>query len=311
MKNSKILTTLSGKISKIGFGLKKHSPEILVVTGIVGVVASAVLACKETTKAEAILDEAKKDLDKIHKCAEDEKLKEKYSEQDKKKDLAIVYAKTGVKLLKLYAPSIIFMSFSITSILVGHNILRKRNLALATAYATVDKSFKEYRNRVKEKFGEEVDRELKHNLKAKVLEKTETDEDGNEKTVLENADVSEYDGHSSYARFFDENCSQWYGDRDYAEMYVRGQESYFNNLLKLDGFVFLNDVYDIFGIPKSKEGQVVGWRYDPESNDSGDNRIIFDMNWVKRAKSGNNGANRYEDVMLIDFNVDGYIWDKI
>ena len=311
MKNSKILTTLSGKISKIGFGLKKHSPEILVATGIVGMVASAVLACKETTKAGAILDEAKEDLDKIHKCSKDETLKEKYSEQDKKKDLTIVYAKTGVKLFKLYAPSIIFMSLSITSILVGHDILRKRNLALATAYATVDKSFKEYRNRVKEKFGEDVDKELKHNIKAKVIEKTETDEDGNEKTVLENADISEYDGHSSYARFFDEKCSQWYGDRDYAEMYVRGQESYFNNLLKLDGFVFLNDVYDMFGIPRSKEGQVVGWRYDPEANDSGDNRIVLDTNWVKRIKSDKNGTNLYEEAMLIDFNVDGYIWDKI
>ena len=184
-------------------------------------------------------------------------------------------------------------------------------LSLATAYATVDKSFKEYRNRVKEKFGDAVDKELKYNLKAKTFEKTETDEDGNEKTILENADISEYDGCSEYARFFDETSKQWYGDRYYAEQYVKGQQAYFNNLFKLNGHVYLNDVYDVFDMPRSKAGQVVGWIYDPDGNNDSDNEIVFEYHWVKRDKANSDDMNRYEYALLIDFNVDGYIWDKM
>lgn len=310
MKNSKILTTVSGKMSKLGFGFKKHSPEILVITGIVGVVASAVLACKETTKAGAILDKVKEDLDKIHKCAESEDLKEKYSEQDKRKDLAIVYAQTGIKLFKLYAPSVICMTVSITSILVGHDILRKRNLALATAYATVDKSFKEYRSRVKEKFGEDVDTELKHGIKAKIFEKTETDEDNHQKTILENANISEYDGYSGYARFFDEASRNWEKDSDYNLMFLRSQQAYANDLLKARGHLFLNEVYDMLDIPRTKAGQVVGWLYKPDDADSGDNYVDFGIYDINREKV-RDFVNGYERSILLDFNVDGYIWDKI
>ena len=44
---------------KVGFKLKKHSPEILVVTGVIGTVASAVMACKATTKLSEVMDNAK------------------------------------------------------------------------------------------------------------------------------------------------------------------------------------------------------------------------------------------------------------
>ena len=83
--------------------------------------------------------------------------------------MAIVYVQTGMKFAKLYGPSVILGALSITSILASNNILRKRNVALSAAYAAIDKGFKEYRSRVIERFGEEVDRELKYNLKAKRL----------------------------------------------------------------------------------------------------------------------------------------------
>ena len=155
MKKAEIVNTVSRGIHKIGFKFKKYSPEIMVVAGVAGVVTSAVMACKATTKLERILEEPKKDIEAIHHGFEHpETLTEEYTEEDRNKDLAIVYAQAGVKVAKLYAPSVLLGAVSITAILAGNNILRKRNVALAAAYTAVDKGFKEYRGRVVERFGE-------------------------------------------------------------------------------------------------------------------------------------------------------------
>ena len=59
---------MSRSFHKVGFKFKKHSPEILVVTGVIGTVASAVMACKATLKVNDVIDEAKETVDKIHEC---------------------------------------------------------------------------------------------------------------------------------------------------------------------------------------------------------------------------------------------------
>lgn len=83
------------------------------------------------------MDKTKEDVEAIHKCEEDESMKEQYSSEDAKKDLTIVYAQTGVKFAKLYGPSVVLGALSITSILASNNILRKRNVALGAAYAAI------------------------------------------------------------------------------------------------------------------------------------------------------------------------------
>ena len=191
MKKEEIIKNVSTTFSKVSVKLKKHSPEILVVAGVVGTVASAVMACHATTKLDSVLEKSKKDIDAIHKCAENEELAAEYSKDDAKKDLTIVYVQAGVKVAKLYAPAVALGTLSIASIVASHNILKKRNVALAAAYATVDKTFKEYRNRVVERFGAEVDKELRYNIKAKKFEETVTDPDsGKEKKVKSTIDVA-------------------------------------------------------------------------------------------------------------------------
>ena len=104
---------------------------------------------------------------------------------------------------------------SIAAIIGGHHILRKRNIALAAAYTAVDKGFKEYRGRVLERFGEEVDRELRYNIKAKEIEKTVTDANGKETVVKETVDVADPNLTSDYARFFDDGCTGWTKDPEF------------------------------------------------------------------------------------------------
>ncbi len=296
---------------KAGFQLKKHSPEILVVTGAIGVVTSAVMACKATRKIDDILDETKKAVDAIHECSTNENFKDEYSEEDAKKDLVITYSRAAINFAKLYGPSVALGALSLGCIFASNNILRKRGIAIAAAYTAVDTTFKEYRKRVVERFGEEVDRELKYNLKAKkVTEKVVDEETGETKKVKKTEYTAEDpNGYSDYARFFDEYCNGWEKDPEYNLMFLRTQQSYANDLLKSRGHLFLNEVYDMLGIPRTKAGQVVGWVYN-EDNPVGDNFVDFGIYDINR-ETNRDFVNGYERSILLDFNVDGNIWDLI
>lgn len=321
MKKEEIMNKMSGVFSNVSFKMKKHSPEILMVAGVAGVVVSAVMACKATLKVDAVMDETKEKMDKIHKAEEDGATEsgEDYFIEDAKKDTAIVYAQTGLKLAKIYAPAVVIGALSITSILASNNILRKRNVALAAAYATVDKSFKEYRNRVIEKFGQEIDRELKYNIKAEKVTATEVDEEtGKEKKVKKNTFVVNPSDVSGYARFFekytvDEDGNSilnphWEPNNEYNIMFIKAQESYANDLLKAKKRLFLNDVYEMLGLPQTKAGQVVGWVYDKD-NPVGDNYVDFGLYTDNLSYS--DFVNGLDPAILLDFNVDGNIWEMM
>lgn len=312
MNANAIINNMSRTFNRVGFQLKKHSPEILAVTGVVGTVASAVLACKATTKLNDILDESKEAIDTIHKCADDPDFREmhNYTEEDGKKDLAITYVQTGVKLAKLYAPAVILGTLSITAMLTSNNILRKRNVALAAAYTAIDTSFKEYRGRVVERFGKDMDRELRYNVKAREIEETVVDEKtGKEKKVKKTVDVVDPNVYSEYARFFEDGCNGWEKDSEYNLMFLRKQQDYANEVLQAKGHLFLNEVYDMLGIPRTKAGQCVGWVYD-EKHPVGDNFVDFGI--YDTYKEGcRNFVNGYERTILLDFNVDGNILDLI
>lgn len=308
MKNLAIVNTLTNSFAKVGLKLQKHSPEILAVVGTVGVVTSAVMACRATTKVSTILDKTKETIDAIHNCTEDQTIA--YTKEDATKDLAITYTKTGVDLVKLYGPSVAVGVFSLGCLLTSNNILRKRNIALAAAYATIDKSFKEYRGRVIERFGEAVDRELKYNITKQKIEETVTDpETGEEKKVEKEVAVTGLDGYSDYARFFDDGCKGWEKDAEMNLMFLRAQQQYANDLLRARKYLFLNDVYDMLGIPRTKAGQIVGWVYDPDRTDI-DNYVDFGIYDLNKPKA-RDFVNGYERTILLDFNVDGNILDLI
>lgn len=306
MTKAELFNNVSRTFHKVGFKFKKHSPEILLVTGVVGVVTSAVMACKATTKVNDILDEAKQMIDNVHTIAENPE--KGYTEEEKNKALTITYAKTGLELAKVYAPSVLLGMASITCILASHNIISNRNVALAAAYASVDNSFKEYRNRVVERFGKELDKELKYNVKTVEVEETVPNEDGTETTVTKEVEVAEVNEYSDYARFFDETCLYWERNAEYNLMFLRQAEASANRLLKQRGRLFLNDVYRMLGIQETRAGQIVGWVYDESPNHMGDNRVDFGIYDVHNAQK-RAFVNGYEKSILLDFNVDGNIWE--
>lgn len=305
MKNkTEIMKSVNGMASKTVMKLKKHSPEILVVAAIAGTVVSAVLACKATTKVAEILDETKGTLDTIHEGMETGAINgQEYTTEDGKKDTVVVYAQTGMKLAKLYAPAIILGTLSITSILASNNILRKRNVALGAAYAAIDKSFKEYRGRVIERFGEQVDTELKYGIKAKKFEEIEVDpETGKEKKVKKTVMVADPNLQSDYAVYFDSKSRNYETNPDYNRMFLKAQQAFANDKLQTRGHLFLNEVLDDLDLPRTPAGQIVGW-----TKDGPDGYVNFRIVEVERETED----GRHEPALLLDFNVEGNIWEKM
>ena len=307
MTKLNIMTSLSRTFGKAKFTVKKHSPEILITAGVVGTVTSAVLACKATLKVNEVLEESKETIEKIHTATElgVTNAGKEYTEEDSKKELTIVYAQTGIKLVKLYAPAVVLGALSITAIVTSNNIQRKRNIALASAYATLDSSFKGYRSRVIERFGEDLDRELKYNIKAQEVEEVVVNEDGSETVTTKTVNAIDPSTIDDTSRIWYEGNPGWSKDPEYNLMYLKKQQSFATKTLQLEGHLFLNDVYEMLGFPKTAAGQVLGWIYD-EKNPVGDNFVdfgIYDINNTQKA----NFVNGHERSVLLEFNHDGNI----
>lgn len=307
MKNE-LIAKASRSLHKVGFKFKKHSPEILIAVGVVGVVASTVMACKATTKVSEIIDESKQTIDAIHDALENEKKTadgEVYTQEDANKDMAIVYTQTGLKFVKLYGPSVALGVASIACIIGSHRILRKRNVALAAAFATVDKSFKEYRGRLVERFGEDLDRELRFNIKAKEIEETVVDEDGNETVVTKTVQVADPNAYSMYSVVFCEGSTGWTKNPELNKLFLIQQQNHANDKLRMNHIVTLNEVYEMLGVPKTAYGQIAGWVW-TEDESAGNNYIDFGIFDTSNPKACD-FVNGHERSIILDFNCIGNV----
>jgi hypothetical protein len=275
---------------------QKNSPGFLLGAGIVGMVGSTVLASRATLKVHAIKEEAKTNLDMARTLKHDD-----YSETDRQKDISLIYVQTSIKVARLYAPAIILGGVSIAALAHSHNILTRRNAALTAAYAALDKGFKEYRARVVDKYGEEEDRNLRYGTREVEVVDLETKE---KKTITRVAPGEP----SVYARFFDNSSTSWSKEPEYNLLFLKCQQNYANDLLRSRGHVFLNEVYDMVGVPRSKAGSVVGWVLSP--NGDTDNFVNFGV-FDDKNERARDFVNGYEGAILLDFNVDGVIYDRI
>lgn len=296
-----IKNTMKKATSKTTAQLKKHSPDILMGVGIVLGAGTIVAACKSTIKAKEILDESKETLGIIEQGIIDGAVADQdYTESDGTKDTKLVYIQTGVKLLQTYLPAIALGGMSIACILASHDILKKRNIALSAAYAAIDSSFKDYRQRVVERFGEDVDKELRYNICMRQSKDVTIDEETGEEKVSVN-DISAADPNlkSDYARYFDESSRNFNNDRQYNMMFLNAQQSYLNDIMQIRGHLFLNEVYDALGLPRSAAGQIVGW-----TPNGGDGYVNFRTTEVETVDAKGRRISRF----IIDPNVQGDVW---
>ena len=311
--NTELVNKMTRTFHKVGFKLKKHSPEILVIAGVIGTVTSAVMACKATLKVKDIIDETKETIEDIHYCT-GKGLKtadgEEYTQEIANRELTIVYVQTGWKFAKLYGPAVLLGVASIGCMVGSNKILRKRNIALGAAFTAMDKSFKEYRGRVIEKFGKDLDRELRFNTKAEQIEETVVDENGKESTVTKTVEIVDPNvTHSIYSVVFCEGNTGWTKNAELNKVFLLQQQNYANDKLRLNGVLTLNEVYDMIGAPRTAYGQLAGWVYTEDSS-VGDNFVdfgIFDINSEKKCDF----INGIERSIILDFNCVGNILDYI
>ena len=295
----------------------KHSPEILVVAGIAGTIVSTIMACRATLKLDDILEEHNKDADRIRNEKDNEELPE-YTEDIAKRDLAVTYLKTGVRVARLYGPAVVCGVVSIGMILKGHNILQTRNAGLAAAFAGLNTSFNKYRSYIISQYGEEVDQSAKNGVTSVEVKKDIVGEDGKKKKVKEKIGVlNSPDDLSDYAVVFDETNKYYeYNDSSYNEHFLNLQQSHANDVLRIRGRLFLNDVYKMIGMPETKAGQVVGWIYD-KTNPKYDNYVDFGVKKVYRNYILNPDepapdlSEMLDPVYILDFNVDGDVWSSM
>lgn len=313
MNFSNAIQTAKFAIGRGGLVLKKYSPEILTAAGVIGTVGSTVLACKATLKVEDILDEAKKKSNLINAVHDGEiEVDAEYTDKDYSKDLIVNRTQTAVKLIKLYGPAITLGALSITAILGGQHILRKRNVAVMAAYKLCEESFNNYRSRVKDELGEEKDRQFYYGMTEETVKDKVKSKDGKTKTVTKKVEKAPDHLYSQYARFFDEANINWDKSPEQNMYFLKMVQNQMNDKLKARGHVFLNEVYDALGFDRSEAGQLVGWVWDKDNTamEAGDGYIDFNIfdgkNYAKRAF-----VNGDERSILLDFNIDGMIYDLI
>lgn len=311
MNKVQLFSGMSRSLHKAGFKVKKHSPEILAVAGTVGVVTSCVMACKATTKLSAIMEEKEAQKKMIVDYVDDGKgYSEEYTEDDSKKDLAIINIQAGVKVAKLYGPAVTLGILSLSALLASNNILRKRNVALGAAYTAIERGFSDYRERVIERFGKELDKELRYNIKSSVVEETEVDENGKKKKVKKTVNVIDPNQIDDFSRiFYAGNTGYCDEDPFYTLKFLKDQQRYATERLEAEGFLFLNDVYEMLGFNRTKEGQYIGWIYD-EKNPVGDNFVDFGIYDIHN-DANIRFVNGDEKAILLEFNHDGNILEKM
>lgn len=299
MSTPKIFTSISNVAGKAWFATKQRSPEICLITGLLGFGATIVLACKATKKIDTIKEAKEREEQDIENLAKTSVDPETYKRQEKAK----LYIRTTGKYIMLYGPAIATGGLSVLSILVSHHILKERNLFLGAAYSALDKGFRTYRERVAERFGDEVEKEIRYGL-APEMPADDSAENQNEQTGVA-VDKPSGNDISPYARFFDESSTAYEKDAEANLIFLKQMQEKFNVVLKAKGHVYLNEVYEALGIPPSNAGHHVGWIYD-EKHPHGDNFIDFGIYNAnrERARAFVNGLER---AIILDFNVDGVI----
>lgn len=297
----KVPNAVTSRFARQMLVAQKNSPTLLFVGGVAGVVATTVLACRATLKVDEALDEIEKKKTLAKEAREDHA--DVYSATDYKKDMSFLYVQSVVKITKLYGPAILVGAASIAALTGAHNILNKRNAALTAAYAAVEKGFREYRDRVVSEYGDDKDREFRYGARTETI--VEDTPKGPKKVDVTRVGTTTP---SIYARFFDELNVNWQSEREFNLMFLRAQQEYANQKLHARGHVFLNEIYDALGFPRTQAGQVVGWTTGKDPNK--DRFIDFGI-WDHENQKARDFVNGREGAILLEFNVDGIVFDEI
>lgn len=282
---------VSNTVSKVSFELEKNSPTICLVTGIVGVGVAMFATYKATLKLPEVIEETNEEVKKIEAESGDN------STEDT--SVAKAYVKGGLSIAKLYAPAVIISSLSVVLLLRGHHELMARNAALAAYALGLQKEFDEYRENVRLVYGEDADKKIRFNIVQQEQKKLEGDISENK---TEETAIIKHPMYGSTRFLFDASTTDhWTKNVTYNMDFVSLTENDANTMLRIRGHLFLNEVLDMLGLPRTVEGQRLGWVYDPNV----EHKISFGAyQWTIDMEDS-------EPSIWLEFNIDGDILSKL
>lgn len=297
---------LGRRLGEQGLLASENAPKLLFVGGVVGMVGSTVLACRATLQVSDVLERVKAEKEqheevKAEVDSPDYKGTETYPDREYKKDITAITFKGFGKIARLYAPSVLLGGASLFALTKSHNLLQDRNLALTAAYAAIDGAYTRYRERVVDRYGEEVDRELRYDTE----HVDEVDEETGE--IVATEVVTGAPG-AAYKRWFSkDSTSLWSPDPRINNMVLSNAQNWANDKLRIRGHLFLNEVLGELGLSHTTAGQLVGWRW---NKNSGDDYVDFGI-FEGKSDIPTHNFNGPDGAILLDFNVDGVIYNLI
>lgn len=285
--------------------ISKHAPTILSVTASAGVIATGYLAWKAGTRFE---DVEGRDWDRRKECLRN-------ADTIPDEDVPKIERKNRILFIldtvRTVAPAAIVGAATITMIYFSNSISRKRLAAMGAAYATLQTAFDGYKRTMVEALGKEsVDKILKPNLPnvGKSAEEILSSDNKSDAANVSDAVVNSLKALSPYARIIAEESSTcWDPNEDYTSQNLAAVQLWANRRLERKGHLFLNEVFDQLGLSRTREGAVVGWL----KNGEGDGYVSFGDFDASIYRVPSDDYTRVDSNFIVDFNVDGVIWDRI
>jgi hypothetical protein len=262
---------------------RRNGPVILTGCGVAGFLVTNILVARAALKAQ----EPVKDLRlKFQRVPDMTPAERKAIREDIGRDV--------VAVAKIYAPAVAMGSVSVFCLIASHGMMRSRQAALLAAYSAMQQGYEAYRERVRRELGEDKEREIYRDVRV-------TGDPDDPALPCE----IDYDDRmpSPYARFFDQLSPNFEKTPEYNLLFVHQQQQWANDRLNAYGHIFLNEVYDALGIPRSQAGQIVGWQLGHKNSDGFITFGVYDI-FDDNARAFVNGV---EGTILLDFNVDGPI----
>lgn len=275
-------------------------PELYLGGAIIAGVASVVLIAKAHKKSDQVLGPVAEELEDVKAELAEIDPEEEELIHDYNKMRYSLYRAYLFGAARLYGPGIAVGATSVVLVLASHGLMRSRTKALLSTVTLLEAGFREYRKRVVNEFGEEVDQRLYFGAEERGVTTLEKDEDGKAtKRKGKQNHLGENPSPLIYSRIFDETNRNWSHDPDMNEFFLRAVQSQMDDKLHIQGYVLLNTVYQALGFAESPEGAVVGW----SKKAPGDNFISFGLD----ADINQRDDSRY----ALDFNVNGVVFEMI
>lgn len=203
----------------------KHSPEILTGIGVTGMIASTVLAVKDTPKALKLIEAKKEEL------GVDE----------------LTPIETVKAAWKPYIPAAVTGILSVSCIVGASAVNYKRNAALATAYAISEKAITKYRDKVIETIGEKKEKEIRE----KVAQDDVNKEPVSKAKVLVTSKGNTLCRESISGRYFTSDMDK-----------IKKVVNELNRRMIYDNYISLDEFYNGIGLDPIKNSSRLGWNID-------------------------------------------------